>query len=147
MRLRELYPDCIFYLLDENMLEYDEAKTKGILAIIPSFQSFKTKLRSKAYKHFNRVLSNVFQLSSPKRKWKEFKVQFSDSSNIYFKKKIIYTPSKEDDKKAYAVFQAYKAMIGDIFTHLPRNPIFKEGDEEVSFKIRNLIAIYFFLDA
>lgn len=131
MRLKELYPDCIFYLLDENMLEYDENKTKGILSIIPSFQSFKTKLRSKAYKHFNRVLSNVFQLSSPKRKWKEFKVQFSDSSNIYFKKKIIYTPSKEDDKKAYAVFQSYKTMISDIFTHLPRFPIFQEGEEKV----------------
>ena len=88
-------------------------------------------LRNKAYKHFNRVLSNVFQMSSPKRKWKEFKVQFSNASNIYFQKTLIFSPSKEDEEKAMEIFKMYSKLISGIYANLPKEVNFLDEAKTV----------------
>lgn len=88
-------------------------------------------LRNKAYKHFNRVLSTVFQSSSPKRKWKELKVKFSNSSNVYFKKSLNYSPNAEDEKKAFDVFTMFNKLISKIYAKLPEKCIFRDEEKTV----------------
>lgn len=96
---------------------------------------FKKNLAAKIYKSFTRVLSKTFdfEVSSPKKTWKQFK-GFLKDSKIYSEKNLLYVPLPEHEAKAFEIFQMFKTMIKEIFDHLPEKPVFLDEERTVIFK-------------
>lgn len=134
MNFASIYPDCLYYFLDDNKLAYDEMNIKETLKIIPSMNHFKKTLAAKLYKSFTRVLSKIFdfEVSSPKKTWKQFK-GFLKDSKIYSEKYLIYVPNQEQESKALEIFQLFRGIVKGIFDNLPERPKFIDAENTVSF--------------
>lgn len=113
-------------------MAYDEINIKETLKLIPSMNHFKKQLAAKPYKTFTRVLSKIFdfEVSSPKKTWKQFK-GFLKDSKIYSEKNLIYLPNAEQESQAFEIFQIFKTMIKSIFENLPENPKFLDEEKTV----------------
>lgn len=129
-----IYPDCLFYFLDDNKLFFPESSIKETLNSIPSMNHLKKNLAAKFYKTFTRVLSKIFdfEVSSPKKTYKKFK-GFLKDSKIYSEKVLIYTPTPVHIEKAFDIFRLFKTMIKGIFDNLPENPVFVDEEKNVFF--------------
>ena len=93
---------------------------------------FKKNLATKFYKTFTRFLSKIFdfEVSSPKKTWKQFK-GFLKDSKMYSEKNLIYTPTQEQETKALEIFHLFKSMIKGIFENLPEKPVFVDNEKTV----------------
>lgn len=99
---------------------------------------FKKQLAAKFYKTFTRVLSKIFdfEVSSPKKTWKQFKGYLKDTK-IYTEKFLIYVPNAEQESKAFEIFQLFRNIMKGIFDNLPENPRFIDEARTVKLKSIN----------